>query len=160
MRTPPRHPSTPKATADRTLESVAALVSRGLSGRPMVGISAYADGELTALDWSSPRAKLLEEAPMLCPLSPCRAAIRFDRTILVADITLESRWVDYAFEVKPLGVRSMLCEPVRRAGTVIGVLTVYGEGCNGFGPADHDAFESAVAQTADLLVAHRTRADR
>ncbi|MTE15724.1 GAF domain-containing protein [Nocardia sp. CT2-14] len=121
----------------------------------MVGITAYDDGALTALDWSGPRAKLVEEAPMLCTLGPCRAAARLERTILVADISLEKRWTDYAFEVRPFGVRSLLCEPVRRDGAVIGVLSVYGERCHGFGPTDRDAVETAVEQSADLLIVHR-----
>ncbi|MGW3543472.1 GAF domain-containing protein [Nocardia niigatensis] len=149
----------PDPRADQPLKSVAALVSRALSGRPMVGITAYDHGGLTALDWSSPRAKLVEEAPMLCRLSPCRAAARSEHPILVTDITLEKHWADYAFEINPLGVRSLLCEPVWRDGRVIGVRTVYGELRIGLGPTDHTAVETAVeqsAESAELLVAHRT----
>ncbi|MEU6585853.1 GAF domain-containing protein [Nocardia sp. NPDC046763] len=80
---------------------------------------------------------------------------RFERTILFADITLERCWADNAFEIRPFGVRSLLCEPVWRDGAVIGVLTVYGERCNGFGPTDHTAVESAAEWSADLLIAHR-----
>lgn len=78
---------------------------------------------------------------------PCLQAMRTGKTVIVSDLSTETRWTPYPSRAAQLGVTSILSQPLPGRQRTLGVLNLYRFGTDG---ADTDVTDAATR------FAHRT----
>lgn len=127
-------------------ELVVALAER-LPMDVMVGVTVWTGDELQVAAWTSPSAKLAEEAQIIAGVSPNRDALTSGRSIEVGDLHEVSRWTECAAELRLLGLRSVYCLPVLVHGVAVAVFDLYAGRVGAFS----DQPLPALLATADRL---------
>jgi len=132
-----------EAVADATLELV--------DGARWCTITVHESGRFRSLVSNDPTAERLDELQIATSTGPCLDAIRHHRSYVVADLTTEDRWPEYAAAASGLGARSILARPLLLFDgerTVAG-LNVYSDVVGAFGPDPTD--DGTVAATFAAL---------
>ncbi|TQM26494.1 hypothetical protein [Nocardia bhagyanarayanae] len=111
----------------RNLHTVARELAKALPHGVLVGLTVRVGADIAVRAWSSPRAKLAEEAQLISDAAPNRAALCEELAVTVADLDAETRWSDCRAQLRLLGVRSLHCRGVRAANDTAVALAVYAE---------------------------------
>lgn len=107
------------------LPELVAALTESLPMDVMAGVTVWTGDELHVAAWTSPGAKLAEEAQIIAGTSPNRDALASGRSIEVGDLHEVSRWTECAAELRLLGLRSVYCLPVLVDGTAVAVFDLY-----------------------------------
>lgn len=83
---------------------------------------------------------------------PCLDALRNHKQVSVPDLAAELRWVQFADQVRPVGVAAMICTPMEVAGRSVGVLTLLSNQAD-FGDPAEDTEEEARVFAAHAALA-------
>ncbi|MEV0029697.1 hypothetical protein [Nocardia sp. NPDC050793] len=126
-------------------------LASGFPAGVLVGLTVRSGAEIEVMAWSSPRAKLAEEAQLISETAPNRLALHEESAVTVADLDTETRWSECRAQLRLLGLRSLHCRRVAGAKGRIAVLDLYADRSNVLG-ADLDvAVEAACHQIAAML---------
>lgn len=79
-------------------------------------------------------AQDLDESQYAGKEGPCLHALNTGTTVLVQDVSAETRWPGYTGRARERGVHASLSVPLRVDGTVLGAMNAYSTGSDGFGP--------------------------
>ncbi|UGT62132.1 GAF domain-containing protein [Nocardia asteroides] len=123
--------SGPRA-ASVALLAIAEHLAQLVPGPPLVGITAISGDEIVVAGWSSPRARLAEQAQLIWGASPGLEALRTGKPVTVPDLRLTQRWGEWSAELRLLGLGSSHSLPVRGDTRPIAVLDLYADDGNGF----------------------------
>ncbi|MBX7442299.1 MULTISPECIES: GAF and ANTAR domain-containing protein [unclassified Arthrobacter] len=100
---------------------------------------------------SDAAARALDELQNGFGDGPCLTALRHRTTILVPDLTAESRWAPYVQTAVDHGVASILAVPLDLAGDAEAVLNLYSGCSHGFSGEDITSAEAFAGQAASSL---------
>lgn len=100
---------------------------------------------------SDAAARALDELQNGFGDGPCLTALRHRTTILVPDLTAESRWAPYVQTAVDHGVASILAVPLDLAGDAEAVLNLYSGCSHGFSGEDITTAEAFAGQAASSL---------
>lgn len=121
-------PTAAQGPADiRDLHAVVRELAKALPHGVLVGLTVRVGDEIAVRAWSSPRAKLAEEAQLISDAAPNRAALSEESARTVGDLDAETRWSDCRAQLRLLGLRSLHCRGLRAANGTAAVLTVYAD---------------------------------
>lgn len=120
-----------------TLLALAEEVAELLPGTPLVGITAISGDETVVAAWSSPRARLAEQAQLIWGASPGLEALRTGKPVTVPDLRRAPRWSEWAVELRLLGLGSSHSLPVRDAAGTVAVIDLYADRRHAFDAVDH-----------------------
>ncbi|WP_461169958.1 GAF and ANTAR domain-containing protein [Arthrobacter sp. Z1-15] len=81
---------------------------------------------------SSPEAQQMDEVQYEYGDGPCLEAARNNRTVLVSDMSLDSRWQEYTDAISEFGLRSILGVPIPLDGEAQCGLNMYAREANAF----------------------------
>ncbi|WP_068063244.1 hypothetical protein [Nocardia xishanensis] len=126
-------PSIERPTAAlRDLHAVLRELATGFPPGVLVGLTVRSGDEIGIRAWSSPRAKLAEEAQLISETAPNRLALRDESAVTVADLDAEIRWSECRAQLRLLGLRSLHCRKVAGANGRVAVLALYADRPNVF----------------------------
>jgi GAF domain-containing protein len=150
--------------ADPGLEpALRAIVSAAVdtvSGAQYAGLIVVVRGELIPQACTGRPPQLLDELQRTLNDGPCLSAAEQQALVRVSDMRRESRWPGFAPEAESLGIRSMLCVPLRLHDRTLGALSLYAEHASAFTGRDEQvtrlfatlaAIALGEAQQADQL---------
>lgn len=89
---------------------------------------------------------------------PCLTAWATGETVLVDDISADSRWPRWSMAVAPLKVSASLSAPLKSLGESFGAVKVYADGATAFDDNSRRVLELLAAQ-ATVLLEHAQTAD-
>ena len=144
--------------ADGVVETVDAVAQFALHALNCshAGITLYTRGsrpEIAAV--TDPVVAEAYEMQLSSEKGPLVTSLRERTTVLIADITSEQRWPEWAAKVASLGVRSVLDVPLAtgsQKSRTVGVLGLYSPDPDAFG-ADEEAIAHILARHASIAVA-------
>ncbi|MFC8042982.1 GAF domain-containing protein [Nocardia sp. NPDC057353] len=114
------------------LLALAANLAELVPGDPLVGVTAISGDETVVAAWSSPRARLVEQAQLIWGGSPGLEALRTGKPVSVPDLRRAQRWSEWAVELRLLGLGSSYSLPVRDGTGPIAVVDLYADRRHGF----------------------------
>lgn len=131
----------------RILERVVHLASRMLPGTAEASITFLTDDQPSTLAFTGEIAIALDERQYKDEFGPCLSCARTGRTIVVAEITAETRWRGYAEHAQAYRVRSSLSVPLVQR-NIAGALNYYVRQPGGFDPGTIDIAETFAGHAA------------
>lgn len=135
------------------LDSVAAMASEELAGDMPVecGITLERRKRTAVVGSSSPRARLMDEVQAGYGEGPCLHAQETGSTVLVDDVSTESRWTDYIADVRSHGFGSVLAVPLDFRGGAVAAMNFYAVEAGVFGGAQVRRAEEYASLAATAL---------
>ena len=115
------------------------------------GVTVLRHRKPEAVAASDAAAKALDELQNGFGQGPCLTALRHRTTLLVPDLTTETRWRPYVRTAVRHGVSSILAVPLDLAGDAEAVLNLYSGCSNGFSNEDVATAEMFAGQAASSL---------
>ncbi|WP_431969652.1 hypothetical protein [Nocardia sp. bgisy134] len=137
--------------AVRDLHAVVRELAKAFPAGVLAGLTVRSGGEIGVRAWSSPRAKLAEEAQLISESAPNRLALNEESAVIVADLEAETRWSECRAQLRLLGLRSLHCRRVPGANGRVAVLALYADRVNVLDGDLDDAVERACREIAAML---------
>jgi GAF domain-containing protein len=136
-----------------TLERVAELAKKTISGAADVSVTLLQDGEVASAAFTGPLAAQLDERQYESGFGPCMDAATSGTTVTIDDTAHSARYPDFARAAARKGVRHTMSIglPVQRQ--TIGALNVYGTDDTPFDEAKQE-LATAFASYAAVAVAN------
>ena len=128
------------------LTRVAELVTSSLPGAAEVSVTLVRGGHAHSAAFTGPVALKLDELQYDQGRGPCLDAAADAQTVVIADMTAESRWPEFAEQAAEAGMLSSMSIglPVQR--DIIGALNIYG--------SEPDAFDTDTAEAAETFASY------
>lgn len=115
------------------------------------GVTVLRNRKPHAVAASDAAAMALDELQNGFGQGPCLTALRQRSTVLVPDLTAETRWGSYIRTAEEHGVSSILAVPLDLSGDAQAVLNLYSGCSNGFSSGDVAVAETFARQAASSL---------
>jgi GAF domain-containing protein len=123
------------------------------------GLILVSRGELVPQVTTGPPPQLLDELQQKLKAGPCLTAAAQQALVRVEDMRTESRWPGFAADAERLGVRSMLCVPLRAHERSLGALSLYADHTGAFSSHDEQVTR-LYATLAAIALAEAQRTDQ
>jgi GAF domain-containing protein len=130
------------------LTEIVAIARRAVPGAEASSITLIRDERAYTPAYDGQLAMDADELQYERGYGPCLDAGRSGTVFLVADMSTEKRWPDYAAHAAGLGVGSSLSIPLPFQGATIGALNMYAGRVRAFGEPDVSAGEEVAAFVA------------
>ena len=141
------------------LQAIVSAAVTTLSPAQHAGLITVSRGVLVPQATTGRPPELLDQLQQKLNGGPCLDAAEQQAPIRIADMRRESRWPHFAAEAEDLGVRSMLCVPLRVHEQCLGTLSLYATTLTTF--TDHDEHVTALFATlAAIALAEAQRTDQ
>jgi GAF domain-containing protein len=138
------------------LHELALLASATVPGAHCA-ITLRRDGEDATVASSDDIASRMDELQYFRGRGPCLEAIRESASIVVPDVTAETRWGHYAEQAASNGVHSIVAIPLTVDGATLGALNLFAATRDAFTRADVElaqAFAGQASTALTLLLRH------
>lgn len=112
-----------------------------LTGGQGAGIMFTHGDDIREIAGSTPEAEKADVLQLECGEGPSVAAVSRGVTMVVDDVSTDSRWPQWAAPVAGMGVRSAISVPLQTGGSVLGALSLYSSEAAGFNPDSAQAAE-------------------
>jgi GAF domain-containing protein len=142
-----------------TLKAIVSAAVSTLSPARHAGLIIVSRGELVPQATTGPPPQLLDRLQQELGDGPCINAAQQQAVIRIDDTRHDKRWPDFSAEAANLGVRSMLCVPLRVDERCLGTLSLYAEDVSAFTDF-HERITILLATLAALALAEAQRADQ
>jgi GAF domain-containing protein len=129
------------------LTSLAAAIVPGTH----CGITLRRDGQIATVVSSDEVAMRMDEIQYVRGRGPCLAAIHEQARIDVPDMSVETRWGDYAGHAVSNGIQSVVSLPLTLDGTTLGALNLFATAPHAFTEGDIARAEAFTTQAATAL---------
>jgi GAF domain-containing protein len=136
---------------EKTLERIADLACRTISGCEMAGVTVLADGKPRTAVFTEDDASAIDSAQYLEDAGPCLAAYREQAVIRVCDTQVDPRWPEFGREAVKRGVLSSLSLPLVVGGDGLGALNLYSRRPHAFSDSDQELGSLFAEQVAVAL---------
>lgn len=141
------------------LQAIVSAAVTTLSPAQHAGLITVSRGVLVPQATTGRPPELLDQLQQKLNGGPCLEAAEQQAPIRIADMHCESRWPHFAAEAENLGVRSMLCVPLRVHEQCLGTLSLYAMTLTTF--TGHDEHVTALFATlAAIALAEAQRTDQ
>jgi len=107
------------------LARIATVAAASMGTQAWCGITLRADGRAFTVAVSDPPAAMVDEIQYANGDGPCLESLRTGTTVLVSDLTTETRWGDYPAHALVQGVRASLSLPIVVEGESVGAVNLY-----------------------------------
>lgn len=142
-----------------TLDAIVSTAVNALSPVRHAGLITVARGDLVPQATTGTPPQRLDRLQQKLGAGPCVDAAQQQTVIRIEDTCAESRWPDFCGAAAGLGVRSMLCVPLRVDERCLGTLSLYAEDRCAFDD-HHEQITTLLATLAALALADAQRADQ
>jgi GAF domain-containing protein len=142
-----------------TLDAIVTTAVNALSPVRHAGLITVARGDLVPQATTGAPPQRLDRLQQKLGSGPCVDAAQQQTVIRIEDICADKRWPDFCAEAAGLGVRSMLCVPLRVDERCLGTLSLYAEDPSAFDD-HHERVTTLLATLAALALADAQRADQ
>ena len=134
---------------DATLQNVAELATREVTGCDMAGITLLRDGKPVTAVFTDSAAPEIDTAQYETGSGPCLDAFTHARVFRIDDTADEARWPEFAAKAHAAGVLSTLSLPLIVGDSALGALNLYSQSLRAF--VDEDTAAVFAAQAAVVL---------
>lgn len=142
-----------------TLDAIVATAAATLDSARYAGLIIVKRGELFPQAATARPPELLDLLQQKLGYGPCVDAAQRQRANRIDDTRRDERWPEFAAEAAALGVRSLLCVPLRVDERCLGTLSLYAEQVRAFSDQD-ERITTLLATLAALALAEAQRADQ
>ena len=147
------------AELEPALKAIVSTAVTTLSSAHHAGLITVSRGVLVLQATTGRPPELLDQLQQKLNDGPCIDAAVQQTLIYVDNMHRESRWPDFAAEAENLGVRSMLCVPLRVHEQCLGTLSLYSEHVTAFTGHD-ERVTTLFATLAAIALAEAQRTDQ
>lgn len=142
-----------------TLDAIVTTAVNGLSPVRHAGLITVDRGDLVPRATTGAPPQQLDRLQQKLGDGPCVDSAQQQTVIRIQDTRADRRWPDFCAEAAGLGVRSMLCVPLRVDERCLGTLSLYAEDPSAFDD-HHERITTLLATLAALALADAQRADQ
>jgi GAF domain-containing protein len=147
------------AELEPALQAIVSAAVTTMSPAQHAGLITVSRGTLVPQATTGRPPELLDQLQQKLGGGPCIDAAQQQTPIHIADMHDESRWPDFAAEAESLGVRSMLCVPLRVHEQCLGTLSLYSDRATAFTGHD-ERVTTLFATLAAIALAEAQRTDQ
>ena len=142
------------------LHRVAGLVARTVDGDIAVGITVIRDGQPGTVASSDHRAADVDDAQYEVDAGPCLEAARTGKTVVVTNMSTDTRWPSVQERAMKAGLCSSMSRPLAGLAGAVGALNMYAGKPNNFSAEDRAAAEQLAAEIDAVIAAAVRMSDR
>jgi putative methionine-R-sulfoxide reductase with GAF domain len=142
-----------------TLDAIVSTAVNALSPARHAGLIIVSHGNLVPQATTGAPPQRLDRLQQKLGDGPCVDAAKRQTVIRIEDTCADRRWPDFCAAALDLGVRSMLCVPLRVDERCLGTLSLFAEDPSAFDD-HHEQITTLLATLAALALADAQRADQ
>jgi GAF domain-containing protein len=147
------------AGLEPALQAIVSTAAGTLTSAQHAGLITVSGGQLVPQASTGRPPQLLDQLQQKLKDGPCIDAAVQQALIRIDDTQRESRWPEFAAEARRLGVRSMLCVPLRVHEQCLGTLSLYSDRVTAFTGQD-ERVTALFATLAAIALAEAQRTDQ
>jgi GAF domain-containing protein len=110
---------------EAVLQRATEVTKRAIPGAAEVSVTMRQEGREVTVAASGPLAVAADERQYETGTGPCLDAFAKGEVFIVSDLTIDSRWPEYAARVRPSGITSSLSVPLLVDGISVGAINAY-----------------------------------